>query len=333
MRAKASSRAFVALSGLGLATEGVAAWLAYDWGARSLPCSFAPARALFGSGNACPLPAPLVGGDDIVPAALCGVLVVASLALFLVSFTGAAIATLRAERFCARRRDPSPLPATAMSAFPGCDLAPQVPKWLVVVPDVVPVAYCLGLFQPRVVVSKGLLEHLDGPSLKAVLEHEGSHRRRRDPLRHVLAKSLARALFMVPSLRDLADATLAEHEASADARAVSSAGRKAVVTALLQMVTHPHAPSGAAAMAAEDILRFRIKALESGEHPKVRLRPERLAESGLGLLLTLGAGVWLAASPYPRHFVVVQPHVVTVNPKGSFGAPSPLGPAHSRPAA
>lgn len=315
MRPKTSSRAFAALAAGGLVVEGVAAWLAYAWTARSLPCTFEPARAFFGPSTACPVPVALVGHDTYLPAAICGALVVASAVLFLASFTGTAVATLRAKRSCARRRAPYPWPATAISAW-----SERPPKWLMVVPEDDPDAYCLGLFRPWVVVSSGLLQRLGEPALKAVLEHEASHRRRRDPLRYAVGKSLARGLFFVPLLVDLAEATLAENEASADARAVGFAGRRAVVTAMLETVAHPSAPAGSAGMATEEFLRLRIDALESGKRPRVRLRPARLVASGLGLALLLGAGVWLASSPHPR-VVMLQPHLVHSMPMGTRKTP------------
>ncbi|MHB1497561.1 MAG: M48 family metalloprotease [Acidimicrobiales bacterium] len=279
-----------------LGAEGAAAWLAYAWAARSLSCNFASARALFGPGAACPVPVALAGQDAFVPAAVSGAVVVASAIVFLASLAGMAVASCRAGRYCARRRVYYPLPPVARSMG-----FPEVPRWLVVLPEGTPAAYCTGLLWPRVVVSSGLLGRLGEPALRAVLAHELSHRRRRDPLRYALAKSLARGLFFVPSLGDLADATLADNEASADARAVGSAGRGAVVDALLEMMAaHPPVPAGSAAMAGGDILRVRVEALESGKHPRPHLRPARMATSLLALAALLGAGAWLAAPPRRR---------------------------------
>jgi Zn-dependent protease with chaperone function len=162
-----------------------------QWATRSLPCNFEPARALFGQGTACPAPVALVGHDTFVPAVICGALVIASVLVFLRSFTGMAVASSRAKRDCSRQRVPFPSPVAAMSAW-----SQRPPKWLVVVPEGDPVAYCLGLLRPRVVVSSGLLERLDCPSLKAVLEHEASHRRRRDPLRQAILGSIVATMAL-----------------------------------------------------------------------------------------------------------------------------------------
>ena len=48
--------------------------------------------------------------------------------------------------------------------------------------------FCIGLLRPRIVVSTGLVELLDQAELEAVLAHEASHQRRRDPMRLMVAE-------------------------------------------------------------------------------------------------------------------------------------------------
>jgi hypothetical protein len=79
-----------------------------------------------------------------------------------------------------------------------------------------PLAFCAGLLRPRVYVSTGALELLDDPALEAVLAHERHHARRRDPLRLAAGRVLARALFFMPGLNELADRRQALAELSAD---------------------------------------------------------------------------------------------------------------------
>jgi len=215
-RGRSHSRAFFSLLVFGLIVEGLSAWLAWDWAAQVLPCRLHPAQAVFGPSDACPIPIALVGRDTFVPALLLASLVVSSVVVFLLSFGSVVLATFRARQACARHRVPLPSPFPIEAVVPNARRA----KWLVVVGDDSLSAYCIGLLRPWVVVSSRLLEELSEPGLRAVLEHETSHCHRHDPLRAALAGSLARALFFVPSLGDLAKATLAENEISADARAV-----------------------------------------------------------------------------------------------------------------
>jgi len=95
----------------------------------------------------------------------------------------------------------------------------------------VPAAYCVGLLQPRIVVSRGLMARLTPLELNAVLAHEQAHAARFDNLRLWLAAvclwplshSLRRAL-----LRDLA----AANDESCDLRAAALTSRLAVDGAL-----------------------------------------------------------------------------------------------------
>jgi Zn-dependent protease with chaperone function len=231
-----------------------------------------------------------VGHDSFVPALLLGLLVLSSVTLFVVSFARTVMATARARRACVRHRTPM------LAALEGALCGVAGPRWVVVVVDEAPAAYCLGLFRPWVVVSTGLLGRLDKPGLRAVLEHEASHRRRRDPLRATLARSLARALFFVPSLKNLAEATLAENEVSADAKAVGSVGRADLISALLVLLGHP-APVGSATMATKHLLTLRLDALESGKRQAVRLPLGPLIISAVLVAGLLGTAAWLPNYP------------------------------------
>ena len=292
-RGPSTSRAFAVLVTSGLLAEGAAAWLTYRWAAQALACRWAPARAVFGPSTTCPVPIALVGHHTLVPVALLGLFVAASVTLFARSLAATAVATLRAKRDCARRAV-NTLPLLASSI--GLNVSPG---WLVVIAQDEPAAFCIGLFYPWVVVSSGALPRLGEPGLQAVLDHELSHRRRRDPLRHALAKSIACGLFFLPSLRDLADATRAENEVSADAKAVRHSGKAALAGALLEVLGHP-APAGSAAMATRDLVLLRLDALESGERPRVELRPVRMFLSVAVVAALLGAAAWLPRYPGSR---------------------------------
>lgn len=264
---------------LGLGAEAAAAWLAYRWAAEVLPCQWGIARELFGPGTACPMPVALVGRHTLEPVVACGALVAVSVALFARSFVTIALATWRAKRQLAHLRVAYQLPPA---------VAPGDLEGLVVIEDDRPTAFCVGLFRPSVVVSTGLMEHLGEPALRAVVGHELSHLHRRDPLRRALARSIARGLFFVPSLSDLADVVPAEGEVSADAAAVVSVGREPLARALYELLSYP-VPAGAAAMGTKDMVVLRLHALETGERPRAHLRTGRLATSALAVAVLLGA--------------------------------------------
>ena len=87
-----------------------------------------------------------------------------------------------------------------------------------------PQAFCAGLLRPRVFLSATARDRLSPAELRAVLAHEGHHVRHRDPLRLLVARILADALFFLPALRRLARRYAELTELAADEAAVRAAG-------------------------------------------------------------------------------------------------------------
>lgn len=94
-------------------------------------------------------------------------------------------------------------------------------------------AFCAGLLRPAIYVSEGTLRATGEAELRAILAHEAHHRARRDPLRLLLARTVADALRPLPPFATLADryATLAD--LSADAAAVDALGGAAPLASAL----------------------------------------------------------------------------------------------------
>ncbi len=95
-----------------------------------------------------------------------------------------------------------------------------------VLPIELPQAFVVGMLRPRVYVSRGLLritEKTEEQDLEAVVAHEFSHVRRRDPLRRLIA-TLAFA-FHVPGIASALERQLARaQETAADADAARTLG-------------------------------------------------------------------------------------------------------------
>ncbi len=89
-----------------------------------------------------------------------------------------------------------------------------------VISDRLPRAFCAGLLRPRVYLSSGALDSLDAEELLAVVAHERHHRQRRDPLRLLVVRVLADALFFVPVLARLRTRYAQLAEMAADDAAV-----------------------------------------------------------------------------------------------------------------
>lgn len=87
-----------------------------------------------------------------------------------------------------------------------------------------PEAFCAGWLRPRIYISHAALSVLRSAELEAVLAHEAHHRARRDPLRLAVAHVLARALFFLPVVRQLAERYASLVELAADDAAVAASG-------------------------------------------------------------------------------------------------------------
>lgn len=119
------------------------------------------------------------------------------------------------------------------------------PPDVAVVNGAAPEAFCIGLARPRIYVSTAAVATLSESEMAAVIAHERHHASRRDPLRLLVARSLAEGLFWLPVLRRLADryAALAELAAD-DAARRAPGGRPALASALLAFDAHPSAAVG-----------------------------------------------------------------------------------------
>lgn len=94
-------------------------------------------------------------------------------------------------------------------------------------------AFCAGLLRPAVYVTEGTLCCAGEAELRAVLAHEEHHRRRRDPLRLLLAGAIADAFRPLPLFATLADRQAAVADLIADAAAVSALGEARPLAAAL----------------------------------------------------------------------------------------------------
>lgn len=96
-----------------------------------------------------------------------------------------------------------------------------------------PLAFCSGYLRPRIYVSSGTTALLSGTQLNAVLAHEAHHAQRRDPLRMLVARTLAESAFFVPVLHRSRERYAALAELAADDAAVRASGRPGPLAAAL----------------------------------------------------------------------------------------------------
>jgi Zn-dependent protease with chaperone function len=121
--------------------------------------------------------------------------------------------------------------------LPVLALIPVGPHRVAVVGGSEPRAFCAGLLRPRVCVSAPALARLAPAELRAVVEHEACHVRRRDPLRLAIAQVAADGFGFVAPVRRLTARQAAVADLAADAAAVAALGSpRPLAAALLRMV-------------------------------------------------------------------------------------------------
>ncbi|MGH2831252.1 MAG: M56 family metallopeptidase, partial [Solirubrobacteraceae bacterium] len=131
------------------------------------------------------------------------------------------------------------LAVTASEALNQATVASRLDGRVVLVEAPVAFSFVYGLLTPRVALSRGLEQSATPAELRAILEHERYHVCNLDPLKIVLLRALAAALFFMPALAWLCERYLSGRELAADRRAVAVCGRRALAGALLKVLPGP----------------------------------------------------------------------------------------------
>lgn len=182
-----------------------------------------------------------------------------------------------------------------------------------------PRAVCAGYLVPRIYVSRGALEALRADELRAVVAHESHHRRRRDPLRLLVARVLADALFFLPALRSIGERYAALVELAADEAAVRALGGRGALARALLRFGDLDAPAVAVAGIAPERVDHLSGASEAG---RWRLSPTSLVATGIGGTALLAAAALLLALPGPGStnlLIVLAQSCVLVMLAGAIG--------------
>ena len=158
-----------------------------------------------------------------------------------------------------------------------------------------PFALTYGLLSPRTLISTTLLEALNPTQQTAVLAHEAEHLRRRDPLRHLIAR-LASTLVWPSVRREILDELLLSIEQTCDEKAAERVGDRIEVAETIlavEKLVGGHPTAGPVALGIEGgALPARVSNLLDGK-PSPRPRT--------GWLWVAILGVWIAAAPSLHH--------------------------------
>jgi hypothetical protein len=158
-----------------------------------------------------------------------------------------------------------------------------------VVDSASPTAFCGGYLTPSIYLSRGALELLDANELRAVVAHERHHARRRDPLRLLVARALAAALFFIPLLRRMAERYEAIGELAADEAAVRDLERRGPLASALLKFGEGELDSAPVVAIAPERIDHLMGDPEAGDWrlPRSLAGRSALALAALGALLVL----------------------------------------------
>jgi Zn-dependent protease with chaperone function len=197
--------------------------------ARHLPLCFWLLRALATAQQA----AVACWGLRLTTAACVGIACAVGLVLGRQWWRTAAAGALRFQTACA--------PAAVAEMAPPLGLNGR----LLIATDERPWALTRGFLRPTVVLSRGLVDHLSGSELAAVLAHERHHVIRRDPLRLWVAQAACAAFLWLAPARRLLQAFALATELAADAFAMERVGQRPLASALHKLASVPrHVPTG-----------------------------------------------------------------------------------------
>lgn len=102
-----------------------------------------------------------------------------------------------------------------------------------------PLAFCLGLRQPHIYLSTGLINLLEAEELAAVLLHEQHHGQHRDPLVVLLSRAVGAALRFMPVAAHVVDRIGLAQELAADRYVLQVQGNAVpLASALLKLARH-----------------------------------------------------------------------------------------------
>jgi beta-lactamase regulating signal transducer with metallopeptidase domain len=238
----------------------------------------------------CNFPVPMVGYHLFVPAAVVGAIIMGSIVVGVIYALHLARGSSRVRRKLGPQVEAAPgklKMAAAAAGVTAVELHEHTVQY----------AACVGTWHPVVVISTSLVELLDEDELTAVLAHEDRHRRRHAPLRQLVARVSARALFFLPVVNDLLDRHLLDEELLADEEACQSAGRRPLVSALSKIAGMGVDGPLISALNPENSLLQRLDVL-SGRRAFRRLHPARIAMSILCGATLVALVLWMPLAGY-----------------------------------
>ncbi len=171
-------------------------------------------------------------------------------------------------------------------------------------------AFCLGVRNPNIYISTGLISQISLKEVEVVLRHEQYHLERHDTATQVIASVAHSLFFFFPLVGDLVKRYQIEREIEADRFAASYAGTKnTLVSALKKLLAFPSIePVFAANISDQDTLEPRIYSLMNQSYTKKYFKAKHLlitVFSTLVLVFIVGIPVHAQEIHHENHDVIM----------------------------
>ncbi len=114
---------------------------------------------------------------------------------------------------------------------------------IIVIEHAAPLAFAVGFFKPKIVLSTGLMDLLDAEELEAVVHHEMFHRKHGDPLKTFLMSLVASVMWYIPILKSFHHNYKIVREVLADNYAIEQTGSSVHLGSALLKLLKGKAPA------------------------------------------------------------------------------------------
>lgn len=150
------------------------------------------------------------------------------------------------------------------------------------------ISLCYGLLNPRVCLSRNLINKLSTRELKAVLLHESYHLNNKDPLKILLSNVMTSTFFFIPIFKDINRFFSFSKEMAADRLVINTLGKKDLKLALVKLLSTNPMSTGFAYFNNTTNLEKRI-AYITGDGKKMRSKlPWGSIFTSLSMLIIVG---------------------------------------------
>lgn len=173
---------------------------------------------------------------------------------------------------------------------------------IILLNDKKPLAFCMGIFTPKIYLSSGLLKIMNNKELEAVILHEKYHMENKDNLFLVGLHFLKNLLFFFPFTRDLVHNFEQKEEIYADQKAAREIGTSSVVAALKKMFVYNDNNQYALSFSKSKDIEARIYNLIGKSHSRLPIQIKNIAIS----IASFGVFMILSSIPVSSTEVTIQ---------------------------